>query len=79
MHPDSTQTDSNRLVKIDSNRLESCIDVDKWSAEDCRWYLRTAGVYGQYAPAGCAVLVSRVRTRLASLQLSELWPVDPRD
>jgi len=66
-------------MKIDSNRLESCIDVDRWTARECREYLRYAG--REYASAVSAppALVARVRERLAALQLTELWPVDPRD
>lgn len=54
--------------------MSSVVDVERWTAGECREYLRYAPV--EYAPAA---LVSRVRTRLASLQLAELWPVDPRD
>lgn len=56
--------------------MSSVVDVERWTAGECREYLRYS--VGVSAPAP-ADLVARVRARLASLQLSELWPVDPRD
>lgn len=75
-----SQSDTGSVVNVTTLSPGSVIDVDRWTANDCRDYLRYTGrEYDARVSPMCAALITRVRARLASLQLAELYPVDPRD
>jgi hypothetical protein len=76
-------THADRTFTVDTPAdLYTLVDastVAGWSADQCRTYLlETWGQAGQ-AQYAARERTRHVRQRLAMLQLSELWPVDPRD
>lgn len=68
MYPLMSPSDNTPAKLVRKPVENSVIAVEKWSAEDCRVYLRSIVNRGDDAAWQVADLVSRVRTRLASLQ-----------
>lgn len=75
---DCSQSDTGSVVNV-----TTLVDAERWTAAQCREYLRYAPEpthdMGRVNYFRVCELRTRVRTRLASMQLAELWPVDPRD
>jgi hypothetical protein len=56
--------------------LIDLVNVDRFNAQDCRDYLIALASQSAVDRPAVVRLTARVRARLASLQLENVWPVD---